>query len=218
MFCGNCGKKLEDGAAKCPDCGTPVPESMRTKPAGSQGAGSTQSASSQESGNTAGGGTSGSGGNTGKGGSKKGYVLLGGAVVVIAAGVLIWQGMFRSQRLTAEDYVDYMVSGLDSEGTAALYFDSEGLLADIQAKKDLTQGEQKDIRRILEGEEEPFTADPGEDLSNGDTVTVKSELDKNLLKKYRIVLKSAPLKFQVSGLTEIKTISLKDYVTLTLAG
>lgn len=218
MFCGNCGKKLEDGAAKCPDCGTSVPESMRTKPAGSQGAGSTQSASSQESGNTAGGGTSGSGGNTGKGGSKKGYVLLGGAVVVIAAGVLIWQGMFRSQRLTAEDYVDYMVSGLDSEGTAALYFDSEGLLADIQAKKDLTQGEQKDIRRILEGEEEPFTADPGKDLSNGDTVTVKSELDKNLLKKYRIVLKSAPLKFQVSGLTEIKTISLKDYVTLNFSG
>ena len=37
MFCGNCGKKLEDGATKCPDCGTPVPESMRTKPAGSQG-------------------------------------------------------------------------------------------------------------------------------------------------------------------------------------
>ena len=103
---------------------------------------------------------------------------------MIAAGVLIWQGMFHSQTLTAEDYVDYMVSGLDSEGTAALYFDSEGLLADIQAKKDLTQGEQKDIRRILEGEEEPFTADPGEDLSNGDTVTVKSELDKNLLKKY----------------------------------
>ena len=49
MFFGNCGKKLEDGAAKCPDCGTSVPESMRTTPAGSQGAGSTQSASSQES-------------------------------------------------------------------------------------------------------------------------------------------------------------------------
>lgn len=98
MFCGNCGKKLEDGAAKCPDCGTPVPESMRTKPAGSQGAGSTQSASSQESGKTAGGGTSGRGGNTGKGGSKKGYVLLGGAVVVIAAGVLICRACFIARR------------------------------------------------------------------------------------------------------------------------
>lgn len=67
---------------------------QRTKPQAARGQAVPMSASSQESGKTAGGGTFGSGRNTGKGGSKKGYVLLGGAVVVIAAGVLIWQGMF----------------------------------------------------------------------------------------------------------------------------
>lgn len=149
--------------------------------------------------------------------SGKNLMLLGGAAVIVFVAVLV---IFftRPRTLNVSDYAGINVSGLNTEGKAVVSFDTEKLLADIGEKRDLTEREKETIAVLIEDAKKDFSLSKDSQLANGDEVTIKSNLNKNLLKDYGISMKNGSVKVSVADLIDIQEISLNDYISLKFNG
>ena len=150
---------------------------------------------------------------------KKLFVFGGiGAAVLLLLIVLIVSFVFRKTTLVPEDYISYQITGLSTEGNVSLTFDCQKLISDIKEKKKLTAQQENSIYSKMAGAAQQFEISPNGTLANGDKFIVTSQLPKDILKEYRIVLKSKSVKNTVEGLVEITKINLEDYVSASFWG
>ncbi|SDG57082.1 NPCBM/NEW2 domain-containing protein [Marvinbryantia formatexigens] len=194
MYCHNCGKEIENGVKHCPHCGA---QQMAVQ----------NDASSAQS--------SGSGKNSGK---KKPVGLIAAVAIVAVVLVVAFVMLTGKRTLHVEDYVGLRVEGLSTEGTAAVSFDTDMLLAHIGEKKTLTEREKEEIEALIAGAMKDFSLSKSSQLANGDEVTITSNLDQKLLNDYKISLKNGSVVATVEGLTEIQEIHLNDYMKLEFSG
>lgn len=150
---------------------------------------------------------------------KKLFVFGGiGIAVLLLLIVLIVSFVFRKTTLVPEDYISYQITGLSTEGNVSLTFDCQKLISDIKEKKKLTVQQENAIYAKMASAAQQFEISPNGTLANGDKFTVTSQLPKDFLKEYRIVLKSKAVTNTVEGLVEITTINLADYVSASFWG
>lgn len=211
MFCHNCGKKVKDGAKHCPYCGVKlfVPEPEET-------AGNAQEQAQGQPGNVPGGPTE---------QRKKQEKRNNWLPLLIVGAALLFVVLFAAGRLTGGkntlkpvDYVELQVGGLDTEGKAYITFDMAGFLDAVAEKKDLTEREREEIVLLLEDVTKDFSLSAKTELSNGDEITIKSNVNKNLLKEYGILLKNGSVKRKVEGLPEIQEVDLGAYASVAFSG
>lgn len=190
MFCHNCGKELENHMKCCPHCGAKQhgAEEQPAKRGPASGPGI------------------------------KKVIPLAAVAVLLVAAVLVKLVFFSSQKLRPTDYISLKLSGLDTEGTASLAFDVDRFLEDIREKKKLTVRQEDEITELVEDAARDFSLSKSGELSNGDVVTVESGMDKKLLKAYGIVLENDSVQLSVEGLTEIRWVSLNDYISVVFSG
>lgn len=206
MFCPKCGKEIRDDVTFCPYCGVKL---------NANGAG--QSRGNPQAGNA--GGTSvhtpaGSGG--AKGNRKLLIPAAAGIIVLLLAVVLLNSN--RKISIAPTDYVVVQVNGMNSEGTAHYYFDYDSMAEDLAQKAELTDEQKEKIWDLLYDQENTFSLSKESGLSNGDKITVKSNLDKDLLKEYGVKLSRDSVTIKAEGLPDIHKVELGDYITLSYNG
>jgi len=145
-------------------------------------------------------------------------LIAGAAGVVIVAIILIKVLFFSYTTLNPTDYVKVSVEGLNGEGKIILGFDYDILLADIAGDKELSATKENAIRSILADASAQYEVSKEEALANGDSVTITSTFDKNILKKQKVKFKNDKITYEVSDLTEIQTLAMADYITTDFYG
>ena len=129
-----------------------------------------------------------------------GAVIRGFAVVCIFLAVSIFQTGCGSKKVNLDKAVSVEFDGLDGQGRCTWDIDYDYLAEQCSGKgKSLID----DLAFELQADEIDGTAEPLNGLSNGDTVRINLTYDKDLFKKYDVVLtRGKNLEFKVSGLTE----------------
>ena len=129
-----------------------------------------------------------------------GAVIRGFAAVCIFAGVIIFQTGCGSRKVNLDKAVSVEFGGLDGQGQCTWDIDYDYLAEQCSGKGKSPIDE---LSFELLADEIDGTAAPLDGLSNGDTVRINLTYDKDLFKKYDVVLTGGKnLEFKVSGLTE----------------
>ena len=141
-------------------------------------------------------------------------------LMVLAAAVLagILTGCSGGVKLDPTEYVNVVFSGLDGSGTAELTLDAEGILRTVEEKKDLTQRKREELEAVLSDAWKDFSLSESSGLSNGDKITVRSDMDKKALKEYGVSVSNGSRDFTVEGLIEETQVSLNDYISVDISG
>ena len=195
MFCHNCGKKLEDGVKHCPYCGAKQSSEVSGKTDNIEARAGEK-----------------------KTGKSRLPFLAAGAVLLVVIILLAVKLLGGGYTLKPTDYVELRLTGLNTEGKATISFDTKRLLEDIQKNKKLTEREQEVIELLVSDVSKDFSMSKNEQLSNGDEITVESNLDKKLLKEYGVLFKNGSVKLTVENLLDIREISLNDYLSFEFYG
>ncbi len=130
----------------------------------------------------------------------------------------ILTGCSGGRKLNPTEYVTLDVSGLNGQGTGRVVLDGEAIIKVIEEKKDLTTRNREDLEALLKDAEKDFSMSESSGLSNGDTVTVKSDMEKKVLKEYGIVIENGSVDLTVEGLIDLTEISLNDYMSVVFSG
>ena len=129
-----------------------------------------------------------------------GAFIRGLAVVCVLAAVIIFQTGCGSKKVNLDQAVSAEFSGLDGQGQCTWEIDYDYLAEQCSGKG---QNLMDELSFELLADEIDGTAEPLNGLSNGDTVRINLTYDKDLFKKYDVVLTGGKnLEFKVSGLTE----------------
>lgn len=120
--------------------------------------------------------------------------------------------------LDPTEYVHLELSGLNGEGTGRVALDGEAIIAVIEEKKDLTTRNREDLEALLKDAEKDFSMSEKSGLSNGDEITVKSDMQKNVLKEYGIIIKNGSVVLTVEGLIDVREVALNDYAVTEFSG
>lgn len=188
MFCHKCGKEVKKDANHCPYCGAKLEYAEEHA--------DRQKASGQ----------------------RKFILPIAAAAVIILLVLAVRMLFMGGYTLNPTDYIRLETKGLNTEGKALLSFDTDRLLEDIGEKKTLTERQKEDIEELLSDAVKDFSMTKSSQLSNGDEITIESNMDKKLLKEYGATLKNGSVKVTVENLTDIQEISLNDYVTAKFSG
>lgn len=180
MYCKYCGKKLGDNeTCTCPGARA---EAGQTEEAGSSfepsaGAGETGAVPRALL-------------------AKLGGGILAALLVLILVAVAV---VNKTNTLDLKDYVQVTFSGMDTKGSAQVAVDWSAL---EDAMADAGRGDRLDAIDLETSVE--VNADPTEELTNGDTVTVQLSYDETMADKMKLKLVNTTLTFSVSGLEEGK--------------
>lgn len=138
------------------------------------------------------------------------------AALCMLAGILT--GCSGGRTLDPTEYVHLELSGLNGEGTGRVALDGEAIIAVIEEKKDLTTRNREDLEALLKDAEKDFSMSEKTGLSNGDEITVKSDMKKNVLKDYGIIIKNGSVVLTVEGLIDLREVALKDFAVTEVSG
>ena len=151
---------------------------------------------------------------TGKSGKK---LLFGIAAAVIVV-IVLYFALFSTRKLNLTDYITAAGDGVSGRGTVVLALDAEKLIADIEAKKKLTDDQKSDITSLTADVASYCTVSPDSGLTNGDTVTIETNIDAKVLKAYRITLNNGSITWTAQGLIEPQTINLNEFIYVSYRG
>ncbi len=178
MYCKYCGKKLEDNEiCSCP--------------------GAQAEAAGQGSGTAV---PSGGAGETPAGAVPRSLLIkLGGGigVVLVLVALVAFALANKVNTLDLKNYVQVTFSGMDTKGSAQVAVDWSAL---ENAMDEAGRGDRMDAISLETSVE--VNANPTEELTNGDTVTVELRYDEEIADRMKLKLVNTSLNFQVSGLEE----------------
>lgn len=147
--------------------------------------------------------------------SKYGMAAVALAVVIIVVVALTGS---KSVLIVPSEYVKVSCSGLDGEGTARLSFDAHSFLNAIREEKELKPAQESELEGMLVNADKYFHLSENTGLSNGDEISIESDMPSDFLKPYRISVKNSSVKYTVAGLTDMQTIPLENYGTTSFYG
>ena len=145
----------------------------------------------------------------------KKWILLTAALCMLAG---LLTGCSGGRTLDPTEYVHLELSGLNGEGTGRVALDGEAIIEVIEEKKDLTTRNREELEALLKDAEKDFSMSEKSGLSNGDEITVKSDMQKNVLKEYGIIIKNGSVVLTVDGLIDVREVALKDYAVTEFSG
>ncbi len=208
MICGKCGEKLEDGAKFCGHCGWKVEgaeEAPVTAPVdAAEPEKKTEAEAPKE-----------------KKKINKLFLLIPAAVVVLAGiiiGVVCFVNSLKREQVDLSEVVSFEVTGYSGYGVAKLVIDEDTLedtYRDIISEHTKVRWNKfvNDVD-LLEYEVTDLT-----DLSNGDTITLTWEYDKDKAsEEYKVDIVGENVVYTVTGLTEIKKIDPFEDFEVTFSG
>lgn len=160
---------------------------------------------------------------------KKLLMLIGAAAMVIFAG-----GCGKREVIDLNKYVQVEYEGFDSIGTAVASFDTKALKRDVMNNLELTKAGVKSYDFLVEeAEENGFSSDTPEllvscldggldkadNLSNGDTITYKWDIDEEKIENlFKCNIVFSDIEFEVESLEEVKTVDLFEKIDLAFSG
>ncbi len=160
---------------------------------------------------------------------KKLLMLIGAAAMVIFA-----SGCGKREVIDLNKYVQVEYEGYDSIGTAVASFDTKALKRDVMNNLELTKAGVKSYDFLVEqAEENGFSSDTPEllvscldggfdkadNLSNGDTITYKWDIDEERIENlFKCNIVFSDIEFEVESLKEVKTVDLFDDINLVFSG
>ena len=160
---------------------------------------------------------------------KKLLMLIGAAAMVIFAG-----GCGKREVIDLNKYVQVEYEGVDSIGTAVASFDTKALKRDVMNNLELTKAGVKSYDFLVEeAEENGFSSDTPEllvsyldgsfdkadNLSNGDTITYKWNIDEEKIENlFKCNIVFSDIEFEVESLKEVKTVDLFEKIDLAFSG
>lgn len=138
-----------------------------------------------------------------------------GALLLLLAGTMTGCG---KTKIDVMEDLEVSFSGVDGYGTAAITnkydWEEEALEAIGGDPEDVSLlGDMMKIESAVS-----FEISPSEGLSNGDKVTVKTSVDNEKVKKYKIAFKTGEKEFTVEGLREIEQLDLFENVDVEFQG
>lgn len=141
--------------------------------------------------------------------------IAAGALLLLLAGTMTGCG---KTKIDVMEDLEVAFSGVDGYGTAAITnkydWEEEALEAIGGDPEDVSLlGDMMKIESAVS-----FEISPSEGLSNGDTVTVKTSVDNEKVKKYKIAFKTGEKEFTVEGLREIEQLDLFENVDVEFQG
>lgn len=163
-------------------------------------------------------------------------------IIAIAAAVCVFILIIvlivtHKKKMDLADYTTVTFTGYDSYGTAAIDFDEEAFLSDLQKNaKNIGKGSSKNISDsdyswsdlvsdfgdaagyVVICQDLDWSLDKSTELSNGDKVTVSFEYNNEIAKKYGIKFVGKDKEFTVSGLEEIKEVDPFADLTVSFSG
>lgn len=134
-------------------------------------------------------------------------IVVAASIVVLTVVIAIVTSAFGSQKLPVDSTVEVKFSGANGYGTASIVneWDWEDSIK-FQKNKNNTPLEAMGYKMILQQCIE-YSLSKDEELSNGETVTLKITVDKDTLKQYGFKAKDVTKKIKVSGLKKVKEIN-----------
>lgn len=174
--------------------------------------------------------------------AKKIRIAIGGAVL-LAALIVVFEAAGRKTEINLAEYVSVSFDGYEGYGNASVGY-SEAILRDVAAAvTDKTADEEQFVKmlraREAEGIEELMgkhkgdvddllelvdviyeapKLDRGENLKNGDEVTVRFDMDTRVAKEFGIKLTGESKKVTVEGLNALKKVNPFDYMDVSFSG
>lgn len=142
------------------------------------------------------------------------------AAAICTAAVMTACGQ-KTVTYTTGDFLSIEVSGLNGEGTASVYPNNN--FFDERINADIFEGEGTELELaqyellITDAVNYDFEGS-SENLSNGDTVTVKMTADNERLKEYGVAFDCSDLTYTVEGLTEPVELKFFDDTEVTFSG
>lgn len=189
MKCNNCGKKIDEGSQFCPHCGAKTEENTGARTANRPV----------------------------KSGGKL-PLILAVAVVVIVAVLLFVFLRPKYTTIVPTEYVKVSSKGLNGSGTAKAELDTSSLQAAITEEQKLKPAQQNELESLLEQAAAYFTLSQDTGLSNGDSVAIQCSMPSDYLNAYHVKIKNSDYNYTVSGLTDVQTVKLEDYCTVSFSG
>ena len=193
-FCTNCGTQTDDNAKVCPTCG----QAMGTVPAAAPGMQTRAAKAPMDA-------------------AKKKKMLTGliagvVAVVAIIIAVVVLTGGPKS--FSVQNAVILNTEGFDSLGKLDLRTDKEQIELNLKAANSgLRENVVSEIVRSIK-----VSASETEKLSNGQEITIRVNVNEQLLENNKLKLAENEWTYTVSGLEEIKTIDPFEGVTVEFTG
>lgn len=169
---------------------------------------------------------------------KKLFGIIAGGVVVVLIGIIaLFMMISGGKAINLRDYVTITYSGIDGKGTAYVSVDYESMASASLSSKEKSQIENGDItsvstwqtaaagwgalytkQSVLSSAITCTLEDQPDGLSNGDTVTVQVDIDKDALKAVGIKVKGKNFTDTVSGLIEVQTIDAFADISVQFSG
>lgn len=164
-------------------------------------------------------------------------VIAGGVVVVLIGIIALFMMISGGKAINLRDYVTITYSGIDGKGTAYVSVDYESMASASLSSKEKSQIENGDItsvstwqtaaagwgalytkQSVLSSAITCTLEDQPDGLSNGDTVTVQVDIDKDALKAVGIKVKGKDFTDTVSGLIEVQNIDAFADISVQFSG
>ena len=169
---------------------------------------------------------------------KKLFGIIAGGVVVVLIGIIaLFMMISGGKAINLRDYVTITYSGIDGKGTAYVSVDYESMASASLSSKEKSQIENGDItsvstwqtaaagwgalytkQSVLSSAITCTLEDQPDGLSNGDTVTVQVDIDKDALKAVGIKVKGKNFTDTVSGLIEVQNIDAFADISVQFSG
>lgn len=158
---------------------------------------------------------------------KRIIAIASAAVLVIAIGLIIFFAT-RPSEIDLSDYIKVTFDGYNGHGTATVEFDHDKFEKVCEEKGKNLKVDYKDLDSwddLLEigglyAIESAFEYDLSKDsdLSNGDTIELKCEIDNESIKEYGIELTCSTTSYKVSGLAKVKEVDPFADAEMTIEG
>lgn len=169
---------------------------------------------------------------------KKLFGIIAGGVVVVLIGIIaLFMMISGGKAIKLQDYVTITYSGVDGKGTAYVSVDYESMAQAALTSKEKSQMANGDItsvstwqtaaagwgalytkQSVLSSAITCTLEDQPDGLSNGDTVTVQVDIDKDALKAVGIKVKGKNFTDTVSGLIEVQNIDAFADISVQFSG
>lgn len=143
-------------------------------------------------------------------------ILLAVIAVVLAAIVITVVVVLSPKTVVVDDFVTVEISGYDTVGKATLNWDQQAMYLKMAEGMDQTKAQALLVGLL--GQKLTLSLDETENLSNGDTVTLKLNMDNDFFQALKLNIELRHATYTVKDLPQANVINPFDYLEISYEG